>query len=107
MQCSRLNHKLGKLRSANSTTRNKTLVFNMDLLTCGSSVADMNDAKTYDETKATGTTHGLTTLQRAVKVLGSRRIDRRTTMGKALDARRAEPIADLGRKANVTLNNLL
>lgn len=66
----------------------------------------MNDAQPYNETKATSTTHGLTTLKRAVKALGSRAIDRRTTMGKALDAWRSELIADLGGRAEVSTQEL-
>jgi len=40
--------------------------------------------------------HGLTTLKAAVKGLGGRVIDRRTTLGRALDAWRAELVEDLG-----------
>lgn len=40
--------------------------------------------------------HGLKTLKRAVKTLGSRVIDRRTTLGKALSKWRSNLIADLG-----------
>lgn len=42
------------------------------------------------------TTHGLRTLKRAVKTLGGRVIDRRTTLGKALASWRADLIEDLG-----------
>ncbi|MDN5943115.1 MAG: hypothetical protein L0H94_14640 [Nitrospira sp.] len=41
-------------------------------------------------------THGLTTLKRAVKALGSRVLDRRTSTARALSRWRAELIADLG-----------
>jgi hypothetical protein len=41
-------------------------------------------------------THGTTALKRAVSTLGSRAIDRRTTIGKALAAWRSELLADLG-----------
>ncbi len=41
-------------------------------------------------------THGQYTLKRAVKELGSRSIDRRTSLGKALYAWRDELITDLG-----------
>jgi hypothetical protein len=41
-------------------------------------------------------THGTKALKRAVSTLGSRAIDRRTTMGKALAAWRSELLADLG-----------
>ncbi len=40
--------------------------------------------------------HGLTTLKQAVKGLGGRVIDRRTTLGKALAKWRADLIQDLG-----------
>jgi hypothetical protein len=40
--------------------------------------------------------HGLTTLKAAVKGLGGRVIDRRTTLGKALATWRAELVRDLG-----------
>ena len=40
--------------------------------------------------------HGLTTLKHAVKQLGSRAIDRRTTVGRELAKWRADVIADLG-----------
>lgn len=40
--------------------------------------------------------HGLTTLKSAVNRLGGRVIDRRTTLGKALDAWRSDLIEDLG-----------
>ena len=40
--------------------------------------------------------HGASTLKRAVKELGNRAIDRRTTIGKALAAWRSELLADLG-----------
>jgi hypothetical protein len=41
-------------------------------------------------------THGHYTLKRAVKELGSRAVDRRTSVGKALEHWRAELVADLG-----------
>ena len=41
-------------------------------------------------------THGTHTLKRAVKQLGQRTIDRRTTVGRALASWRAELLADLG-----------
>ena len=41
-------------------------------------------------------THGANTLKRAVSTLGSRTIDRRTTVGRALAAWRNELLADLG-----------
>lgn len=46
--------------------------------------------------------HGLTTLKTAVKTLGSRAIDKRTALGKALAQWRAELIGDLGGQHTVT-----
>ncbi len=40
--------------------------------------------------------HGTTALKQAVKTLGSRVVDRRTTTGKALAAWRSELLSDLG-----------
>jgi len=48
------------------------------------------------------TKHGLTHLKRAVKALGGRGIDRRTTLGKQLVAWRRELIDDLGGAAAVS-----
>lgn len=45
-------------------------------------------------------------MKRAVKVLGGRVIDRRTSTGKALDAWRAELIADLGGREAVSTQEL-
>jgi hypothetical protein len=45
---------------------------------------------------ANGQTHGLDTLKRAVSTLGSRVVDKRSKVGKALAAWRADLIADLG-----------
>ena len=42
------------------------------------------------------TKHGLTRLKHAVNTLGNRAIDRRTTIGRALAAWRAELLTDLG-----------
>ena len=56
----------------------------------------MNVDESYQEAKATSTTHGLTTMKRAIKTLGSRAIDQRTKMGKALNAWRSELIESLG-----------
>ncbi len=50
--------------------------------------------------------HGTTTLKRAVSALGSRAIDRRTSVGKALAAWRSELLADLGGAANVSTQEL-
>jgi len=46
--------------------------------------------------------HGLTALKSAVNKLGGRVIDRRTTLGKALDAWRSELIEDLGGEGAVS-----
>src|SRR5437773_12116027 len=45
---------------------------------------------------------GTQRLKSAVKVLGSRRIDQRTTVGRALHVYRQELIADLGGEANLS-----
>jgi len=55
---------------------------------------------------ANARTHGVHTLKKALKELGSRAIDRRTSMGKALAAWRAELLADLGGIENVTTQEL-
>lgn len=51
-------------------------------------------------------THGLGLLKRAVKTLGRRTIDRRTSVGKALDAWRDGLIADLGGPAALSAQQL-
>jgi len=66
----------------------------------------MKTAETYNEVKATSTTHGLTTMKKALKALGSRAIDRRTSTGKALEAWRRELVADLGGKDAVSVQQL-
>ncbi len=50
--------------------------------------------------------HGTNSLKRAVSTLGSRAIDRRTTIGKALAAWRSELLADLGGIENVSTQEL-
>jgi hypothetical protein len=50
--------------------------------------------------------HGVSTLKQAVSTLGSRTIDRRTAVGKALAAWRAELLADLGGIDSVTTQEL-
>ncbi len=62
----------------------------------------MNDAKSYQESKATGTTHGLGTLKRAVKVLGSRALDGRTTLAKELAEECRELVNALGGESEVS-----
>jgi len=56
----------------------------------------MNAAKPRATALRTYSAHGLTTLKRAVKGLGSRAIDMRTSLGKALAEWRADLMADLG-----------
>jgi hypothetical protein len=71
----------------------------------------LDGAKIGDGTKVAGTcskprrghqSHGHTALKRAIKTLGSRSIDRRTSLGKALDIWRNELIADLGGESAVS-----
>lgn len=62
----------------------------------------MNDVKPYNETKATSTTHGLGVLKRAVKELGSRALDGRTTLAKELEAERRELTQALGGDSEVS-----
>jgi hypothetical protein len=47
-------------------------------------------------------THAYAPLKRAVKVLGTRAVDRRTRIGKALEQWRADLIADLGGFENIS-----
>lgn len=47
-------------------------------------------------------THGATTLKRAMRELGERAIDRRTSLGRALDEWRAGIVADMGGASNVS-----
>ena len=47
-------------------------------------------------------THAYAPLKRAVKVLGTRAVDRRTRIGKALEQWRADLIADLGGLENIS-----
>lgn len=63
-------------------------------------------SKTYKADHATSTTHGLGTLKRAVKDLGSRTIDRRTTLGKALAQWRTDLVRDLGGLETVSTQEL-
>ena len=51
-------------------------------------------------------THGTKALEQAVKVLGTRALDRRTTIGRALAAWRSELLADLGGADNVSTQEL-
>ncbi|MDE3041137.1 MAG: hypothetical protein KGJ82_11270 [Nitrospirota bacterium] len=62
----------------------------------------MNDAESYQEVKATGTTHGLGTLKRAVKALGNRAVDGRSTLAKELARECRELVNALGGEAEVS-----
>lgn len=59
-------------------------------------------AKTTSRSKRTYQKHGLTRLKSVVKRLGNRVIDRRTSIGKALHAWRAELVADLGGRDSIS-----
>lgn len=56
----------------------------------------MIDAEPTKKAKRYYTKHGLTTLKKAVRVLGGRAIDRRTALGRALEDWRQSIIQDLG-----------
>jgi hypothetical protein len=56
----------------------------------------LNSDSTTLKLRGRPTTHGLTTLKRAVRIHGSRTIDGRTTLGRTLGAWRTQLIADLG-----------
>jgi hypothetical protein len=56
----------------------------------------MNETQADKKPVHGSTTHGLTTMKKAVKALGGRLIDRRTSLGKALDQWRGQLVADLG-----------
>lgn len=62
----------------------------------------MTPAASYDGTKATSTTHGLGVLKQAVKALGARVLDGRTTLAKELEAERRELIQALGGPTEVS-----
>jgi hypothetical protein len=62
----------------------------------------MNDAKPYNEIKATSTTHGLGVLKRAVKELGARALDGRTTLAKELQAEQEELTQSLGGESEIS-----
>jgi hypothetical protein len=47
-------------------------------------------------------THGYAVLKRGVRALSTRVVDRRTRIGKALDAWRSELLADLGGRENIS-----
>ena len=59
-------------------------------------VTSMNPANSRRTAKRSYQKHGLCLLKRAVKELGNRSIDRRTSVGKALAEWRAEILQDLG-----------
>lgn len=50
--------------------------------------------------------HGMNALKRAVKTLGSRAVDKRTAVGKALAAWRADLVQDLGGVENISVQQL-
>lgn len=56
----------------------------------------MSDGEPSKKAKRYYTKHGLTTLKKAMRVLGGRAIDRRTAMGRALEDWRHSIIQDLG-----------
>lgn len=56
----------------------------------------MTDAQPTKKPKRYYTKHGLTTLKKAVRVLGGRAIDRRTALGRALEDWRYSILQDLG-----------
>jgi hypothetical protein len=56
----------------------------------------MIDAAPSKKAKRYYTKHGLTTLKKAVRVLGGRAIDRRTSIGRALEDWRHSLLSDLG-----------
>jgi hypothetical protein len=66
----------------------------------------MKPASKHEERLSPRQSHGIKALKRAVSTLGSRTIDKRTQVGKALAAWRAELIADLGGIENVSTQEL-
>ena len=62
----------------------------------------MNPAENGHKAPRTYSKHGLVTLKHAVKGLGGRVIDRRTTLGKSLTKWRADLVADLGGIDNIS-----
>lgn len=56
----------------------------------------MTEHHGHPKPRRTYSKHGLTLLKRAVKEIGSRSIDRRTRLGKALTQWRGDLVADLG-----------
>ena len=59
-------------------------------------VPGMTGAASAKKTLHHATKHGLTTLKKAVRVLGGRAIDRRTSLGRALEDWRQSLLSDLG-----------
>lgn len=59
-------------------------------------VPGMTDAASAKKTLHHAMKHGLTTLKKAVQVLGGRAIDRRTSLGRALEDWRQSLLSDLG-----------
>lgn len=67
---------------------------------------NINATESANRARKSNQKHGLTSLKRAVKELGSRSIDGRTTVGKALLHWRSELIDDLGGETAVTTQQL-
>jgi hypothetical protein len=66
----------------------------------------MNGAESTEKGVRGNTTHGLAAMKRAVKTLDGRVIDRRTSLGKALDQWRSDLLRDLGRPGEVSTQKL-
>jgi hypothetical protein len=66
----------------------------------------MKDAESAQRRPRPYRKHGITRLKQAVSTLGNRSIDRRTSIGRALAAWRAELLADLGGIESVTTQEL-
>jgi hypothetical protein len=66
----------------------------------------MTNARSSKQAPRTHSKHGLTVLKKAVKGLGGRVIDQRTTIGKALAQWRTELIGDLGGSEAVSTQQL-
>jgi hypothetical protein len=62
----------------------------------------MKPAKSPKTVKRSYQKHGLTAMKRAIKELGSRAIDRRTMVGRALKEWRTEIVRDLGGDKNIS-----
>ncbi len=74
---------------------------------CASSGGCMNGARAHKKPARPYQRHGLCTLKQAVTTLGSRAIDRRTSLGRALGRWRAELLQDLGGVSAVSTQELV